>query len=295
MKRSDCGLFGAASRSESGLIDASTISRLLQQGSRARIIHDDATISNDELFVDPPPREDCPICMLIMPISPGSCGVQTSYQSCCGKMLCGGCVVAAYNKIEKGEMKELCAFCRVPPGLSNKEEIARLKKRMKFKDAVAFYELGMAYTSGKWGLPMDMNKTLELWNGAADLGSISAHYSMVVHYQSSDMRKAVHHCKIAAIKGHERARYYLGCGERDNGNMDLAIKHWMIAAKSGEDESLKEVGKGYKVGLVTKDEYTKALRAYQETQSGMKSKERVKAAEHAKSRRESGRRALHSH
>ena len=44
-------------------------------------------ISDDKLFADPPPNEDCPICML--PIA--ACGVTTSYQSCCSKILCGGC------------------------------------------------------------------------------------------------------------------------------------------------------------------------------------------------------------
>ena len=37
--------------------------------------------------------------------------------------------------------------------------------------------------------------------------------------------------------------------------MNQAMKHFMIAAKAGCDDSLKMVGLGYKRGHVTKDEY----------------------------------------
>jgi len=52
------------------------------------------------------------------------------------------------------------------------------------------------------------------------------------------------------------------------------MKHFMIAARAGCDTSLKEVGEGYKVGHVTKDEYARTLRAYQETSIEMKSTQR---------------------
>ena len=45
-------------------------------------------ISDDDLFKDPPPKEDCPICFLPMPYAIGGFGVQTKYQPCCGKILC---------------------------------------------------------------------------------------------------------------------------------------------------------------------------------------------------------------
>ena len=54
--------------------------------------------------------------------------------------------------------------------------------------------------------------------------------------------------------------------------------HWMIAAKSGYDDALKEVGKGYKHGLVTKDEFAIALRAHKDSQDEMKSTQRAIAA-----------------
>lgn len=44
------------------------------------------------LFKQPPPREDCPICFLPLPLQLTQ---QTKYFSCCGKVICVGCIVAA--------------------------------------------------------------------------------------------------------------------------------------------------------------------------------------------------------
>jgi hypothetical protein len=59
-----------------------------------------------------------------------------------------------------------------------------------------------------------------------------------------------------------------------------AMEHFMIAAKSGLDDSLKSVGHGYKHKWVTKDEYasTLRLRAHQRSRDEMKSEQRTKAA-----------------
>ena len=71
-------------------------------------------ISDEELFAEPPPKEDCDICFLPMPFASRVCGVSRSYMTCCGKTLCAGCVMESWNKMEKGEMKHSCAFCRLP-------------------------------------------------------------------------------------------------------------------------------------------------------------------------------------
>jgi len=76
--------------------------------------------ADDPLFQDPPPKEDCPICMLPMPHNSGICDVHTQYQSCCGKMICIGCAYAANEEMKKGNLKRVCAFCRVPCPRSGK-------------------------------------------------------------------------------------------------------------------------------------------------------------------------------
>ena len=70
----------------------------------------------------------------------------------------------------------------------------------------------------------------------------------------------------------------LGCIEEIDKNIDRAMKHFMIGAKAGEDDSLKKVGEGYKAGYVTKDDYASTLRAYQVSVDEMKSEQRSEAA-----------------
>ena len=70
-----------------------------------------AELHDIELFKQPPPREDCPICMLPLPaMNSGS-----KYYACCGKTVCSGCVWAPVydnlgNIISKG--RDTCPFCR---------------------------------------------------------------------------------------------------------------------------------------------------------------------------------------
>ena len=76
------------------------------------------------------------------------------------------------------------------------------------------------------------------------------------------------------------ARHALGMIEFESGNIDRAMKHFIIAARSGHEKSLKCVGIGYKQGLVTKDDYATTLREYQIIRNEMKSDQRTKAAEY---------------
>ena len=70
--------------------------------------------------------------------------------------------------------------------------------------------------------------------------------------------------------GHVHARYNLGYTE--------AQKHVMISAGTGHDESLDKVKSGFRNGIVTKDEYEGALRAYHNSQLEVKSDMRDKVA-----------------
>ena len=247
---------------------------------------------DDKLFQSPPPKRECPICMGPMPWHPAVGNVGATYQSCCGKILCCGCILSTQIEIEQGNMKDWCPFCRVPP-LSKKEILKRLKTRMKAGDAESCVELAEKYDKGKLGLPQSKNKAIELWNKAVELGSVGAHDHLAHAYHTGDgvardKEKAIQHWEAAAMKGHEAARYNLGATEKDKGiksramkplHMKRAYKHFMIAAKSGFDLSLKQVGDGYKDGYVTKDDYATTLRAYQESHDVMKTDERDRAYE----------------
>ena len=75
------------------------------------------------------------------------------------------------------------------------------------------------------------------------------------------------------------ARFNLGYLEFKVGNFHRAFKHFMIAAKAGDKESLDKVKIGFMDGYVTKDEYANTLRAHQQRLNEMKSDARDKAAQ----------------
>ena len=68
-----------------------------------------AELHDEALFKEHPPREDCPICFLPLPLDLG----QTTFQSCCGKVICNGCIHAMREEARGRGKIELCAFCRV--------------------------------------------------------------------------------------------------------------------------------------------------------------------------------------
>ena len=139
-------------------------------------------ISDEELFKEPPPKEDCPICLLPIPFASGFCNVNTAYQACCGKTLCMGCNVAAGEGAFKGDLKHLCAFCRTPSPLTNEEFIQRCWKRVELNDTKAMTLLAGRYKEGCRGVPQNIEKALELFHRAAELGSCIAHNALGSFY-----------------------------------------------------------------------------------------------------------------
>jgi len=190
--------------------------------------------------------------------------------------------------MKKGNMKRLCPYCRVPYPRSDEGLMMQMTNRIGKNDPEAIHELGSAYYRGRAGLPRDYTKATELWKRAAELGCARAHNALSGAYQHSqgvekDMEKAMHHCTLAAIGGHEYARHTLGLFEALDGNMSIAMKHFIIAAMSGLEEALKEVGEGYRAGHVTKDEYANTLRSHQDSCEEMKSESRARAIEYSES------------
>ena len=94
-----------------------------------------------------------------------------------------------------------------------------------------------------------------------------------------DLKKSKHYYELAAMSGYIDARHNLGNMEwNEAGNHQRAMKHYLISARAGYDLSLDMVRDGFKCGLITKDEYSHTLRAYQQRQNEINSDERVKAA-----------------
>ena len=230
--------------------------------------------SDEDLFKQPP-RGECPICMLPLPLETEG----TAYNSCCRKSLCCGCMHA--DVIENN--RKLCPFCRTPVATSDKEYIERMKKRVEANDVNAMRNLGCKYYHGEKGLQQNYKKAIKLWLRAGELGDTRAFFNLGVACDNGDgverdTKKAKHYWELAAMGGDVEARHILGNIEEEAGNMSRAMKHWMISAGSGRDDSLTAIRKCFLNGHATKDDFEKALRAHKGAKDEMKSEQREAAA-----------------
>lgn len=97
-----------------------------------------AELHDIELFKQPPPPDNCPICFLQLP----SLNTGTIFNSCCEKVLCSGCAHAPVYDSQGNEVAEQnCVFCRTPVAASDEEEHKRLKKRVEANDPIGLYNV----------------------------------------------------------------------------------------------------------------------------------------------------------
>ena len=237
-----------------------------------------AELYDKELFKEPPPPEDCPICFLPLSYELPSEDGAVVFQSCCGKDICNGCIYA----MDEINGANLCAFCRTPDAKSAKEIIERLEKLTEKGNADAYNQLAGDYADGEMGLSQDRQKANELYLKAGKLGCASAYFNLGNAYDHGegvevDEEKAKHYWELAAVNGNVNARYNLGCVEEDAGNNQRAMKHFLISARVGDKDSLDKVTSGFRSGIITKDEYEEALRTYHNSQLEMKSDARDEA------------------
>jgi len=202
--------------------------------------------------------------------------------ACCGKLICSGCIYAPLYDNQGNELDKKCPLCRSSPPSCYEEIIERYKKRMELDDPIAICDLGSFYNVGVNGLSQNHAKALELYHQAAELGHSEAYYNIGnVYYNGNgvelDKKKARYYWELSAIGGHPYSRHNLGGAEEVSGNMDRALKHWMIAAKDGEKLSLENIKDLCKRGYATKDDYGKALCCYQSYLDEIKTDQRDEA------------------
>ena len=240
-----------------------------------------AELHDEKLFKQPPPQYgDCPICCIRVP----SLDKGWRYMACCGKVICSGCIYAPrYNDKGNKVNNETCPFCRNPYPIRDMETNERLKKRVEAGDAQAIYSVGGYHRVGAYCFPQDMDKALELWHRAAELGFAKSYNNIGHAYNNGigvevDKKKAMHYFELAAMGGNEGARHNLGINEGKARNLERALKHLMIAVRDGQPESLEVIKGLYSKGCVSKQDYTKALQAYQTYLGEITSEQRDEAA-----------------
>ena len=159
----------------------------------------------------------------------------------------------------------------------------RNMKRVEVGDAIAIYDLGVHYYRGNKGLRQNYQKAVELWLRAGELGCATANHNLGNCYHNGvgverDMKKAIYYYELAATGGDPAARFNLGLLEENEGNVNRAVKHFMIAAGAGCDDSLRHVQLGYMNGHATKDDFEKALHTHKDAKDEMESEQREAAA-----------------
>ena len=256
-----------------------------------------AELRDEALFRDPPPKEDCPICFLPMPVRLLMCAslpdaTRTSAPiydlafaheglanketetncTCCGKSICKGCFHSFLVSGNAGK----CPYCNSDRGSKTAEEKhEEIMKRVGANDAASMWMLAYDYYNGVEGSPLDQTKAEELFARAGELGYSKAHcYLGDIYRQRGDIKKAKFHLEAAAMAGNEVARNILGTMDANSGNMERAIKHWTIAASSGCFCSMYHLITFFQKDFVTREAIDSILRAYNNSCAEMRSKAR---------------------
>ena len=197
----------------------------------------------------------------------------------CSKVICDGCNRANQKREMEIRREKSCPFCRKPFPETDEETGRLLMKRVEANDPNA-----LCYEGWKHRKEGDHTRAFEYYTKAAELGDAQAHYKLAYIYHEGqgvdkDEEKEIHHLEEAAIGGHPLARCGLGYIENDNGNVERAVKHWIIAVILGEDKSMKCLMEGFKQGFVEKDILAAALRAHKAAVDATKSPQRKNAKE----------------
>ncbi|EJK70006.1 hypothetical protein THAOC_08675 [Thalassiosira oceanica] len=217
----------------------------------------------------------CPICFLFIGLPMDE---HSKTNACCMKRVCNGCILAAQQR----GMYDRCPFCRTPHPSDEVSALAMIQKRVDKGDAAAIHHLGNQYFHGVLALTKNVPRAIELWSEAAELGSADAHRDLGYAYYKGvcveqDRPRGVQHWGEAAMKGHVESRRMLGVAEYDNGNHELAVQHWMISVKMGDEKSLHAIKVMLMKGHATKAQYADALRGYADAVEEMKSHQREEA------------------
>jgi len=233
-----------------------------------------AELREELLFKQPESSHlgDCPICMMPLPLD------RQKYvmSSCCCKIICKGCAYANGLREREEKLQHSCPFCRKPVA-SPEQGDKQTMNRIAANDPVAMREKGMQqYEKG------DYRSAFEYYTRAAELGDVDAQYELARLYQfgkgvEKDRGKEMYHSKEAAIGGHPLARRNLGIWNALHGNTERAVKHFIIGANLGDDDSIKSLMGMFKRGKVSKDVLAAALRAHHAAVDATKSPQREAA------------------
>jgi len=230
-----------------------------------------------DLFAPLPEREECPVCLQPQPLHDS----QVVFMHCCGKEICKGCIyLNTVNKIkDKGRLidkhEHICAFCRQQ---APNNYIKSLRKLMKKNNTQAFMIMAHKYKTGTQVFQSD-TKSLEMYIRAAELGHADA-YTKIGHYYEQgtaveqNLSKSLAFYEVAAKKGSLLGHQKLEVFHGEIGNDKKSIEHLKVVASAGDQDSMDALMDYYKEKMLSKEDLTQTLRAFQASSNEMKSKPR---------------------
>ena len=229
------------------------------------------------------PREECPICMRVLPIR---AKLQT-YHACCGKRVCRSCDYQHEIK-SGGGGRRTCAFCRTAVPKSGEEIMVQLRKRVELQDPAALYNLALWYDKGRYGLPVDQTRCIELLRESADLeyppalGILGVFHKFGQMGLEENLEEAIKYTEKAAEGGDLDARYNLGCAVYANGDHVAAMRHWRQSAPGGLKASMGALIECFEEGSLHHGDLAKSLQAFHRARAEMKSEDRDQYIKHLK-------------
>jgi len=236
----------------------------------------------DELLFKQPDNShlgDCPICFLPLPLDLS----KSITKNCCSKLICDGCHYANRMREAEASLQNKCPFCREPIPSTDEGFDKQMMKRIEANDPVAVRHKGVEQAQRG-----DHNKAFEYFTKASGLGDAEAHFKLSLLYHlgegvEKDRGKEIYHLEEAAIGGHPYARYDLGYDAEEYGISERAVRHWIISANLGDDNSIKSLMAAYRGGFVSKEDLADALRGHQAAVDATKSPQREAAEEYRRS------------
>jgi len=239
-----------------------------------------ATELRDEILFRQPESSyfgDCPICCLPVPLDE----TQSNMQACCSNIICKGCTVANMSREVEENKHPRCVFCRRSIIFTDEERHKNNLKRVEANDPIVIFKMGVThFRDGEY------ERAFEYFTKSADLGDVAAqanaHLKLAIMYVDGegvekDEEKVTYHQEESAIRGHPQPRKILAIQEFKRGRADKAVKHLIIAANLGDDDSIQMLKEMYSCGYVSKEDFASALRAHQAAVDATKSPQREEA------------------
>ena len=245
----------------------------------------------------PDPQVECVLCCHPLPLKLA----ESLYKSCCGKMICMGCILAQQRVLVIGtdvklplkgskeeeqefmgighsERTSVCPFCNAKDVFDDDtESLKRLYTRIdKYNDPKAMKMLGLYYMKGERGLPKNLKRGEELLKRSYDLGNPEAAFKLSFLHSTRlvdnahepspfrDEARMLKYLEEGARRGNAACMIDLGARAAQSGDHEEAVRQYMIAACSGRDEAMQNLMTYYRPPLsaISNDDFATTLRAH---------------------------------